>query len=373
MSYVFRSNSLLSSIAAIDFSQNLNLKVRIKSGNLPSFDRFYSINEFSKIYLNKLGIWENLETSKKIPYSEIEIYLNSTKSIVFKANDINISNLGYIVHEGDLVNAVSRCIDANLDIIKHVKNSYSDSNQDINILSNNQDIDVSQEFINYSKHDYNQTAINITFDHEVDNEKIPRQVFFKNEILGLLPTSNQSYNLIWSVPNKLHKEIENSSQIDIEEHLSERIGFITGKIKKIILGKSFQLLSRHADKYFHENNILIGEAAHKFHPLAGLGLNMGIEDISTLSYLLSQSNRSESVFYDYAIRRIYRNQALQKTLDFIINFHASESIPNKLKLVLLDRFNKTIFVKPKIIQNATGLINDDLLINNQVYSNYHKQ
>lgn len=373
MSFVIRNNSLLSSIAAIDLSQNLNSKVRIKSGDLPSFDRFYSINEFSKIYLNKLGIWENLETSKQVPYSEIEIYLNSTKSILFKANDINISNLGYIVHEGDLVSAVSRCIAANENIIKHEETSYSNSNQDINILSSNQDIDVSQEFINYSKHDYNQTAINITFDHEIDNEKKPRQVFFHNEILGLLPTNNQSYNLIWSVPNILHKEIENFSQKDIEEYLSERIGFITGKIKKIILGKSFQLSSRHADKYFYENNLLIGEAAHKFHPLAGLGLNMGIEDISTLSYLLTQSNRSESVFYNYAIRRIYRNQALQKTLDFIIKFHASKSIPNKLKLALLDRFNKTIFVKPKIIQNATGLVNDDLLINHQVNSNYHKQ
>ena len=373
MSFVIRNNSLLSSIAAIDLSQNLNSKVRIKSEDLPSFDRFYSINEFSKIYLNKLGIWENLETSKQVPYSEIEIYLNSTKSILFKANDINISNLGYIVHEGDLVSAVSRCIAANENIIKHEETSYSNSNQDINILSSNQDIDVSQEFINYSKHDYNQTAINITFDHEIDNEKKPRQVFFHNEILGLLPTNNQSYNLIWSVPNILHKEIENFSQKDIEEYLSERIGFITGKIKKIILGKSFQLSSRHADKYFYENNLLIGEAAHKFHPLAGLGLNMGIEDISTLSYLLTQSNRSESVFYNYAIRRIYRNQALQKTLDFIIKFHASKSIPNKLKLALLDRFNKTIFVKPKIIQNATGLINNDLLINHQVNSNYHKQ
>ena len=117
MAFVFRSNSLLSSIAAIDLSQNLNSKVRIKSGDLPSFDRFYSINEFSKIYLHKLGIWKNLETSRQIPYSEIEIYLNATKSIVFKANDINVSNLGYIVHEGDLVSAVSRCIDANNEII----------------------------------------------------------------------------------------------------------------------------------------------------------------------------------------------------------------------------------------------------------------
>ena len=86
MSYVFRSNSLLSSIAAIDFSQNLNLKVRIKSGNLASFDRFYSINEFSKIYLNKLGIWENLETSKNT------VILRGTEGEVAESINIDVSN-----------------------------------------------------------------------------------------------------------------------------------------------------------------------------------------------------------------------------------------------------------------------------------------
>ena len=361
MAYVFKNSSLLSSIAAIDFVHNLNCEVHVKSGELSSCDRYYSINEFSKIYLNKLGIWENLEISRVIPYSEIEIYLNSMKSIIFDANEINISTLGYIVHEGDLVSAVSRLINSSNKIIKYDKRSYSNSTKDINILSSSHDAECLQEVINYSKHDYNQTAMNITFNHEIKNERKPRQVFYNNEILGLLPIDNQSYNLIWSVPNAFHKDIEKSSKKDIMNILVKRIGFITGKINKITLGGSFPLTSRHADKYFYENNLLIGEAAHKYHPLAGLGLNMGIEDVATLSHLLTNIENSKTVFYEYAISRMSRAQSLQHILDTIIVFHSSNIMPVKIKKKILGFFNETFYLKPKIIENATGLINKDLV------------
>ena len=54
------NSSIISSIAAIDFSKSLKSDIYLKPGQLSDFNRFFSINEFSKIYLDNLGIWLSL-------------------------------------------------------------------------------------------------------------------------------------------------------------------------------------------------------------------------------------------------------------------------------------------------------------------------
>ena len=106
---------------------------------------------------------------------------------------------------------------------------------------------------------------------------------------------------------------------------------------------------------------MIGDAAHKFHPLAGLGLNMGIEDIATLSNLLSNNNNLKATLCDFTIKRMSRIESLQQLLDLIVIFHSSDIVSSKLKLKILNYFNRTSYLKPKIIENATGLNNKDLI------------
>ena len=49
------NSSIISSIAAIDFTRSLRSDIYLKSGELLDFNRYFSINEFSKIYLDNLG------------------------------------------------------------------------------------------------------------------------------------------------------------------------------------------------------------------------------------------------------------------------------------------------------------------------------
>ena len=56
-----------------------------------------------------------------------------------------------------------------------------------------------------------------------------------------------------------------------------------------------------------------------------------------------------------------RAQSLQHILDTIIVFHSSDLIPITIKRKILEFFNETFYLKPKIIENATGLNNKDLV------------
>ena len=353
------NSSIISSIAAIDFSKSLKSNICLKPGKLLDFNRYFSINEFSKIYLDNLGIWNQLDKEKYVAYASIDVYLKENKSIDFHSDNPNSQNLGYIVYEGDLLNAISKCI-SKCKSIKRYDNKISDNTCDINIHTKIDELEKNDIQFKFKNKNYNQTAMNITFEHTKSNSKKPRQIFYDNEILGLLPVNENTYNLIWSMPNSFFDKVNKASST-LLEYLSDRVSFVTGDIKKTNIHTSFPLSSRHASSYFRDNNLLIGDAAHKFHPLAGLGLNMGIEDVATLANLLSKSNNLKATLCDFTIKRMSRIQSLQQLLDLIVAFHSSDILSAKLKQKILNYFNKTNYLKPKIIENATGLNNKDLI------------
>ena len=89
------NSSIISSIAAIDFSKSLKSAIYLTTGQLSDFNRFFSINEFSKIYLDNLGIWNQLDKEKYIAYTSIDVYLKEKKSIDFEKVLKTAQKLGY--------------------------------------------------------------------------------------------------------------------------------------------------------------------------------------------------------------------------------------------------------------------------------------
>jgi 2-polyprenyl-6-methoxyphenol hydroxylase-like FAD-dependent oxidoreductase len=313
--------------------------------------------------LEHINIWENLEQNTIVPYKKIEIYKKASKTLSFDAKDINIDHLGYIINEDELVKATTKIILSNKDLGYIPNDSINNHSLDANIISDYKDVDPGIQSKNYVLKDYNQTAVNINIIHKNSNNNIPRQIFFNNEILGFLPVNEYCYNLIWSMPNKLFKELSFDNIRKCKILIEDRANFILGDIKEISIGKSFPLSARHADTYFYNNNLLIGESAHKFHPLAGLGLNMGVEDISFFIQLISKHGDLKIALREYAIGRIPKNNSLQYILDLIIQFHSSKLIPDTLKNYLLNFFDRTILLKPIITKNATGYENKIQSIN----------
>jgi ubiquinone biosynthesis monooxygenase Coq6 len=55
--------------------------------------------------------------------------------------------------------------------------------------------------------------------------------------------------------------------------------------------QAFPLRIRHADTYVGERSVLIGDAAHTVHPLAGQGLNLGLADSESLSRIMIEGIR----------------------------------------------------------------------------------
>jgi 2-polyprenyl-6-methoxyphenol hydroxylase-like FAD-dependent oxidoreductase len=351
------SSSLLSNIAALSLNKYSDCNINMQNNKLKTYSRYYSLNYFSKIFLENINVWEKLSPLKITPYKKIEIYRNEQQTISFNANDIDIDSLGYIVSEDELSKAVSETLleSKSINYIKDQRMHSTLSN--INIISDYSDVDSEVKSKHFVSESYNQTAININITHSNDNENVPRQIFYKDEILGFLPTSNKTYNLIWTMPNKFFDQLSSTNPNEYLKLIQKRAQLILGEIEDLSIGQSFPLSSRHSDCYCYQNNILVGESAHKFHPLAGLGLNMGIEDIHVLSTLVSKYSEINVISREYVIKRIFRNSSLNHILNTIIKFHSFNLIPDFFRRIFLNIFDKSIILKAAAIRNATGFDN----------------
>ncbi len=351
------SSSLLSNIAALSLNKYPDCNINIQNNKLKTYSRYYSLNYFSKIFLENITVWEKLSPLKITPYKKIEIYRNEQQTISFNANDIDIDSLGYIVSEDDLSKAVTETLLESKGI-NYIKDQLMhNTSSDINIISDYSDVDSEVKSKHFVSENYNQTAININITHSNDNENVPRQIFYKDEILGFLPTSNKTYNLIWTMPNKIFDQLSSTNPNEYLKLIQKRAQLILGEIEDLSIGQSFPLSSRHSDCYCYQNNILVGESAHKFHPLAGLGLNMGLEDIHVLSTLISKNLEFNSISREYVIKRIFRNSSLNHILNTIIKFHSFNLIPDFFRRIFLNIFDKSIILKAAAIRSATGFDN----------------
>ncbi|MEN9946952.1 MAG: hypothetical protein RLZZ293_1338 [Pseudomonadota bacterium] len=141
---------------------------------------------------------------------------------------------------------------------------------------------------NYIESLYNHYAITSVLQSNNPHYGNAYQFFDKGNILALLPmpkyaddNSNQ-YALIWSVHNPDDKTSDLLSSLHANCDLLAKLG-----ISKILdydnsAYKKVQLQLKLAKKIIHNHIVLMGDAAHRVHPLAGQGLNLGLRDVADL-------------------------------------------------------------------------------------------
>ena len=145
--------------------------------------------------------------------------------------------------------------------------------------------------------DYNQTAICCAIHTEKPHQATARQAMLPTGTLALLPladiTDNDKTNpqhwqsIVWTLPrNQALALIEEDDRV-IADKLAAACHYELGAISQIESIASFPLTAQQANSYVADNLVLIGDAAHGVHPLAGQGLNLGMLDVQVLSEQLA--------------------------------------------------------------------------------------
>jgi 2-octaprenyl-6-methoxyphenol hydroxylase len=143
---------------------------------------------------------------------------------------------------------------------------------------------------------YDGTAVVTMLSHEKPHQNVASELFYSDGPFAQLPMTDlpdgrHRSALVWTVRNRDAAGVKALSPRAFAHEAEKRMGHFLGKLQVIAPIQSFPLNLQHAERYWANRLILVGDAAHGIHPIAGQGLNLGLRDIAALTEVLSDSAR----------------------------------------------------------------------------------
>ena len=274
----------------------------------PDYDqRVSAISPDSRGILEQLGVWQQLDNERVCYYEQMHIWhQHGDASVAFDAVDLARDNLGAIVENRLIQQALHRACDGAPGIQWFMPDS-------IETLLRNEDDGVELQLasgrslsaglliaadgrnsptrnlagISARTGQYRQTAIVANVDTELAHRHTAWQRFLCTGPLAFLPLANGQSSIVWSCDDNFAEQLINATDEEFCSALGEAFESRLGRITRCGERMSFPLGWHHCERWLKNRVLLIGDAAHSVHPLAGQGVNLGFSDVDLLLRLVA--------------------------------------------------------------------------------------
>ncbi|MDD1605542.1 MAG: 2-octaprenyl-6-methoxyphenyl hydroxylase [Methylococcaceae bacterium] len=167
--------------------------------------------------------------------------------------------------------------------------------------------------------EYGQTALVTTVKSTLAHKNTAFERFTTSGPLALLPTANNQCAVVWTRSTDDAQALMQSSEADFLAELQQCFGYKLGKLSLTAPRRSFPLSLIRAEKMRANRAVIIGNAVHQLHPVAGQGFNLGLRDVMQLAdRLISQHQAAKDIGADDFLTEY--SAARQKDHDLVINF-----------------------------------------------------
>jgi 2-octaprenylphenol hydroxylase len=300
-------------------SARLGLSVALIEGNVPCLERDVStfdircstISRASQRIFESIEVWESMVADRVSPYRDMVVWDNEGYGeIAFHAAEVAEPNLGHVVENRTMVKALWQQVknEKLITLFSEKKPlSYSYLPNHISLMLDDHQTMTAQLMIGAdgahswlrqaakiqsTGWDYQQQALVSTVKTAIPHQETAWQCFLKEGPLAFLPlTDPNSCSIVWSMTPDKAKTRQALSEAEFCEDLGVSFDYRLGKISEAGERRSFPLKMSHAKRYIDKRIALIGDAAHLFHPLAGQGLNVGLQDAKVLSDVLAMGKK----------------------------------------------------------------------------------
>lgn len=349
---------------------------KIINNNAPD-PRFYAITPGVKEWLEENGVCDFLHKDFMSPVNKIRVYSNKENaSLSFDAYDAGMNELAFIINHDDLENAFknrirkisyneikigsAESLNIEMDHINLVDAKSKRYQFKLVIGADGSNSWVrSQTSIDVKNKAFNQTALVFNIKVTKAHQGCAYQKFMQDGILALLPIHTDEYSVVFSLNDNILDEYKKLDDAMFLLKLKKDLGEMFGDIDLLSKRQYFPLSMKINESLISDRVILIGDAAHQVHPLAGQGLNLGLRDVIELDELL---NSNKKYHHDLGLKQFLKKYNRNRKTDilsltYLTNhlshiFSSQSPIPEFVINFGLNKINQNHLIKKILIQKA---------------------
>jgi ubiquinone biosynthesis UbiH/UbiF/VisC/COQ6 family hydroxylase len=287
--------------------------------------RVFALSRASERLLQVCGIWDSLPRQRVNPYQRMRVWdaqgsSHGARSLQFDCADIGEPNLGHIVDGRVLqwqaleaaralgavpLEAQLSAIVRGDDFISAVLGDGRSLRAKLIIGADGTESKTRQLLdIGAAGHAYHQDALVAHVSTEKPHGDTAWQRFLPGGPLALLPLPDGRSSLVWSMERAQAARLRALEPKDFSEALTAGSDAVLGRCTVTTPIAAFPLQLQYALAYVQSRAVLLGDAAHVVHPLAGQGLNLGLLDCAALAQVLVDCGNARS-FGDLKTLRRY--------------------------------------------------------------------
>ena len=343
--------------------------------------RIYAVSSASQLFLQELGVWNSIPAERIVPVENMEIHGDRDGLVVLDAWQAAQAELAWIMESGEIEQALFQAVQIfGVPWIDDKMHSYSPGQ----VITEKGKIIQADLFIGadgarsplrkaaglaHEAKPYGDTGLVLQLTTEKPHLNTAIQWFRPNGILAFLPLPDtrdgHQVSMVWSLRDKQANVLQAMSPEQLATELPGLLDEITqGRLGKVSVRSplyGFPLTLEKA-QMTAPGIALAGDAAHRVHPLAGQGLNLGLVDARVLCRTLAHKEPFRS-FGDLRVLERYQNERAEAILAMRLatdGLHKLFALPSSGPLALLrnagmDVVQRLPFVKRRLIAAASGL------------------
>lgn len=357
--------------------------------NLKNSDlRTTAISYGSRDILRKAGIWQRLD-GKTCAIEEIKILDEDSPLLLdFLSAEADGKQFGWIVLNSDLRAAMMDELKTH-ESVTHIApakvKDFSIGEKFANVILENENTlsaklivgadgrnSFTREWMDVPVREwsYNQRAIICTAIHEHPHHNVAVEHFWPAGPFAILPMADDEHgnhrsSVVFTEHGPKSNSLMNLSDSEFENALQEKFPSNYGHIKMVGHRAAHELGLVHAMRYTAPRMVLVADAAHGIHPVAGQGLNLGFRDIEALAALLADAADpgDPNLLESWQRQRRFDNMTMAAVTDGLVRLFGSRLPPVRalrrtgLKIVAKLPVAKRFFMKQAMGDRALK-IND---------------
>ncbi len=251
--------------------------------------RAYALNAASVDLLREVKVWDAIPAEARTQVHEMRIEGDDGASVLeFSAWNSALAELAWIVDAAALDAALRQAVR----FAPHIERVPAPVSAPLTLLAEGKD-SASRAALGSRmvRRPYGHVAIAARLDAMRPHAGLARQWFRSPDVLALLPMDqprrDHGLALVWSLPQERAAALLALSDEAFEAELLQATAGAAGELRLHGARAAWPLSIGQAEPLYGPGWLLLGDAAHVVHPLAGQGLNLGLADVASIARILA--------------------------------------------------------------------------------------